>query len=244
MDKSIEELIASPEFGNGRASPQSYTTAWVARIYNRDKTGPEFPQSLDYIRRNQMRDGSWGVEKFSIFDRIVSTLSAIICLKQWNCKEDQEQIEKGVQFIKHNLIQLDELDKLKSQMSVGFELLLPALIDEANVNGFVFHHDEIIQKYRTERKVKLDKIEKCEKFCKWVSGFGAWYFNLEGLATKYKDNQIEEMIGRDGLICGCYSATAYALWRGIESRESFEQHSTSCCRKPRWCAQYYQISGV
>ena len=58
----IRELIKK-NFGNGSATAQVYATSWVARISNKDKNLPEFPESLDYIRRTQFDDGSWGSKK-------------------------------------------------------------------------------------------------------------------------------------------------------------------------------------
>ena len=223
MEK-LEYLMNSTQFGNGKATDNSYTTAWVARIHNEDKTEPEFPECLDYIRRNQLIDGSWGaIKPFFIFDRIVSTLSAVICLKQWNYIDDQDIIAQGVKFIKNNLIHIGNLNEIKSQLSAGFELLLPALIDESNQMGLYFGSDGVIDEYRKEKERKVKMIKYCEQSNRDMPGFGSWYFSLEGLGSLYTNEQIEGMIDSNGLICGCYSATAFALIRGIESKASLEQ---------------------
>ena len=224
MDNQIDKSIDSDTFGSGVATNNSYTTAWVARIYNKDKTGLEFPQCLEYIRRNQLIDGSWGSKKpFLIFDRIVSTLIAVITLKQWNYKDDQDRIGKATKFIKNNLIQIGDLDEIKSKLTAGFELLLPALIDQSNQLELHFGSDHIIDKYRKEKERKTKLIKICEESNRDMPGFGSWYFSLEGLGSLYSNHEIESMIDSNGLICGCYSATAFALFRGIESKSSLER---------------------
>ncbi|KAJ4768861.1 Isopimaradiene synthase [Rhynchospora pubera] len=81
---------------SGHISPSAYDTAWVARIVsNMDPTKPHFPMCLEWVHKNQLRDGSWGdPSRYLVYDRLLNTLSCILALRQWNTGE--AQIEKDV----------------------------------------------------------------------------------------------------------------------------------------------------
>lgn len=69
--------------GDGEITVSPYDTAWVALVA--DDGRPQFPSSLDWISKNQLRDGSWGdARTFSIYDRIINTLACVVALKSWN----------------------------------------------------------------------------------------------------------------------------------------------------------------
>ena len=120
--QQLEEFIDSDEFGSGKMSGYVYAAGLVGRIPRKRVLQPEFPQCLDYLRRSQLSDGSWGSQyPVLIFDRIISTLSAIVCLKFWDCPVDTPLIENGCKYIKMNL---DNIEMPNDNMTVGFELLL------------------------------------------------------------------------------------------------------------------------
>ncbi|KAK8939592.1 hypothetical protein KSP40_PGU017304 [Platanthera guangdongensis] len=81
--------------GDGDISPSAYDTAWIARIPAADDASkPHFPTTLEWIRKNQLKDGSWGDKDFFfLYDRLVCTLSCILTLTLWG--QDEELIAKG-----------------------------------------------------------------------------------------------------------------------------------------------------
>lgn len=80
---------------DGETNASAYDTAWVARIPSTEEPSrPHFPQTVDWILKNQLEDGSWGEPTYYlVFDRLICTLSCVLALKTWNVAEDQ--IEKG-----------------------------------------------------------------------------------------------------------------------------------------------------
>ena len=81
--------------GYGETNPSAYDTAWVARIQALDGSDqPQFPETLEWILQNQLKDGSWGeVLYFLAYDRILATLACIITLTIWPTGE--AQVQKG-----------------------------------------------------------------------------------------------------------------------------------------------------
>ena len=82
--------------GYGETNPSAYDTAWVARIPAVDGSDkPQFPETLQWILQNQLKDGSWGERfYFLAYDRILATLACIITLTLWRTGETQ--LHKGL----------------------------------------------------------------------------------------------------------------------------------------------------
>lgn len=96
----IKMLLGS--LGKDRSTAQSvaYDTAWMARLSEKYASRSQFYSALNWLRKNQHLDGSWGGEIFHYHDRTVSTLAVLIALKQ--CGElhrDRKLIEKGEAFL-------------------------------------------------------------------------------------------------------------------------------------------------
>ena len=76
-------------------TPSAYDTAWVARVPAIDGScRPQFPQTVDWILKNQLKDGSWGTEShFLLSDRLLATLSCVLALHKW--KVADVEVEQG-----------------------------------------------------------------------------------------------------------------------------------------------------
>src|SRR5690242_2729851 len=62
-------------------SSTAYDTAWVGRVLATSLIAcSSYPQAIDWLRRHQQLDGSWGSDIEFFHDRILCTLSAIITL--------------------------------------------------------------------------------------------------------------------------------------------------------------------
>ncbi|XP_020588797.1 monofunctional pimaradiene synthase-like [Phalaenopsis equestris] len=123
--KEIKELFSS--IGDGEVSPSAYDTAWVARIPSMDDPNkPQFPTTLEWVMKNQLEDGSWGEPIFfSIYDRLVCTLSCVITLTQW--KQGHELIAKGkVSIFLNNLDSTNDEDEY--DVFVTIYVLTPILV--------------------------------------------------------------------------------------------------------------------
>ena len=92
-------------FNEVELSVSSYDTAWVAMVPSPNSLqNPFFPECVNWLLDNQLRDGSWGLphrHPLFIKDAILSTLASVLALKRWNVGE--EQINKGMSTL-HFLI--------------------------------------------------------------------------------------------------------------------------------------------
>lgn len=120
------------ETGNSHLTASAYDTAWVARVPA--ATNPAvsaFPDALRWLNLNQRTDGSWG--EGGIPERIISTLSATIALKEFGSpNKDEQRVERGRRFVWQSLVALPEDS---SSLPIGFELLLGTLLAEAELVG-------------------------------------------------------------------------------------------------------------
>lgn len=145
----------------GLMSPAAYDTAWLARVPDEnDSFAPVYPEALSWLRKVQRPDGSWGSDIDYAHDRVISTLAVILALAQWNNTnksnyiniEDTHIIDRGLEYIQKNA------DRLEHELPAGgFELILPALIQDAARFGLDVHHQAFLR-YERMRDEKLAKI--------------------------------------------------------------------------------------
>ncbi|KAK8953146.1 hypothetical protein KSP40_PGU020805 [Platanthera guangdongensis] len=142
---------------DGDISPSPYDTAWIARIPAADDASkPHFPTTLEWIRKNQLKDGSWGDKDFFfLYDRLVCTLSCILTLTLWG--QDEELIAKGLHFLQ---TRTQDLDKEKSiTRTAGFEIIFPSMLKEARSFGLNLPYDlPCLKQIITLREEKITKI--------------------------------------------------------------------------------------
>jgi halimadienyl-diphosphate synthase len=82
--------------------------------------------ALEWLRENQLADGSWGGSIPYSHDRVICTLAAMIALKKWGDQNDKRRIRKA-------RLGLDRAFKgISTEVAtVGFELIVPLLLEEA-----------------------------------------------------------------------------------------------------------------
>jgi halimadienyl-diphosphate synthase len=121
------------ELGGGRADGTAYDTAWVGRLATR-YPHQHFTAALDWLRRNQLDDGTWGAPSYHHHDRYISTLAAMLALHDAGDKpRDARLIEFGRQALWRIVGKLERDD----QDTIGFPLLSVALTKEAQERGYV-----------------------------------------------------------------------------------------------------------
>lgn len=126
---AVDELLGV--LGEGKIDSLAYDTAWIARL-NERFPGHGFDQALEWLRKHQLPDGSWGGEFLHYHDRIICTLSAIIALHQCqSCAQDRERIRRGETFIWQNFGRLH----FDAHDTIGFPVLAVALVREARKLG-------------------------------------------------------------------------------------------------------------
>jgi halimadienyl-diphosphate synthase len=132
LHRSSQQLLT--EIGPGhRISRSAYDTAWVARLIDLDE--PLGMAALDWLRAHQLPDGSWGAESPRYFhDRLICTLAAMIALARCGQAEDHKRLQRAqlaLEFVAGGL-SADPAGE-----TVGFEMLVPTLLAEADTMGVI-----------------------------------------------------------------------------------------------------------
>jgi halimadienyl-diphosphate synthase len=129
IDASTERLLVT--LGAGSMDSVPYDTAWIARlapVY----PGRGFEQAIDWLRRNQHPDGSWGSPLLHYHDRFICTLSAIIALRiVGQGARDQKRVQRGEEFMWHAIPRLHQ----DFNETIAFPLLVTTLSKEAESLG-------------------------------------------------------------------------------------------------------------
>ena len=133
MDYRAQTHKLLQEIGPGRMRSTAYDTAWIARLA---ETGePIGVQALDWLRENQLPDGSWGAREVHYYhDRLISTLAAMTALGRCGNGKDQDRLQRaklGLDILVRGL-RADPVGE-----TVGFEMIAPSLLTEVNAIGLV-----------------------------------------------------------------------------------------------------------
>src|SRR3972149_6276291 len=110
-------------------STTAYDTAWVARVPAlNDSCERDFPEALEWLRRHQHPDGSWGSRQKYYHDRVICTLNALIALAEYGHEPaDRLMIQRGESYLHGNVPHLSS----EPHETVGFELIVPTLTERA-----------------------------------------------------------------------------------------------------------------
>jgi len=203
--RDILEIIH--QMGAGHMNNTAYDTSWVARLHEID---PKLSiEALQWISENQLPDGSWGAPKVMYYhDRVVSTLAAMLALtRRGRRSSDKWQIEKG-------LIALEKITSGATRglaadpngATVGFELIIPTLIHEAEELGLIKKQgDRILGRMKLLRHQKMEKLNGLR-----ISRHLTPAFSLEMTGTDRQDlidiDNIQEV---NGSVANSPSATAF-----------------------------------
>lgn len=206
-DSIIDQIgIGKP----GLMSPAAYDTAWLARVpEENDSSVPAYPEALTWLRENQRPDGSWGSDIDYAHDRVISTLAAIIALSQWNNinnlnyinEKNNHTIKRGLEYIRNNAKRLEH-----ELPAGGFELILPALIQDAAKVGLDVRHQAFLR-YDRMREEKLAKIPPHLLYSRKAPIVHSLEFMGDDLDLK-KSELLQEPDGGVGIST---AATAYLL---------------------------------
>lgn len=209
MTNPIIDLLGS--LGPGKMSSLAYDTAWVALLGDIDQDLSN--HALNWIAENQLSDGSWGVEcPYYYHDRVISTLAAMIALtKRGKRHHDQRQIERGLAALE--LVTTGATQGLSADpngSTVGFEMIAPTLVDEAEKLGIIKRQGErVLGKLSRQRAEKLSLIQGKMINRYLTVAFSAEMAGIDGLHKLDIDNLQEE----NGSVGNSPSATAYFALR-------------------------------
>jgi halimadienyl-diphosphate synthase len=181
----------------------AYDTAWLASVPARaDRRNSRFPTSLRWLANNQLSDGSWGSSVRYEHDRILCTLAALAPLAQFGRRDvDRRTVEAGTRY----LWQHGHLLNREPVELVGFELLLPTLVERARAAGVaVPPHLDI---YAAERARKLELIPNHALYSPQTTVV----HSLEFLGNGVDPDRLRSAQAANGSIGNSPAATAFFL---------------------------------
>ena len=190
------------EIGPGRMMTTAYDTAWVARL--RGLGEPMSEQSLEWLRRSQLPDGSWGARDIRYHhDRLVSTLAAMTALAREGRPQDRKRWERA-QLALETLTQGLRADPAGE--TIGFEMIVPSLIAEARFLGLIERQPlEVLNRLARYRAAKLAALPQGMINRHVTVAFSAEMAGPDGL----KLLDVNDLQERNGSVGHSPSATAY-----------------------------------
>jgi halimadienyl-diphosphate synthase len=173
----------------------------MARVKGPDG-GPRWPELIEWLLQNQRPDGSWGGEIEYYHDRIICTLIAILALHEnGRSKESRSIIRHGETYIWQHLHLLPR----DPYELVGFELIIPTLLGEAQQAGLnVPNHTCGYEKIQTT-KLKLIPAEML------YSPQISTVHSLEFLGKSANHQKIQSALNSLGALGNSPATTAYYL---------------------------------
>jgi halimadienyl-diphosphate synthase len=195
--------------GNGRMSNSAYDTAWIARLAEPDSNISN--HALGWICNNQLPDGSWGAKDIIYYhDRVICTLAAMIALTSHGRRaRDKIQIERGIEALERITSGATKgLAADPNGATVGFEMIAPTLIDEAERLGIIKQQaNRILGRFSKLRASKVAKLEGRKIDRKITPAFSAEMAGNDHVALLDADNLQEQ----NGSVGNSPAATAYFL---------------------------------
>lgn len=141
----IQQVIDGIEskHGFGSMSPAVYDSAWLAML-SKPVGGNKvwlFPECLDYVLSQQQEDGSWP-SYASAIDGILNTAASLLCLQRHlnalAATDNQIDFAYSVDRAKTALQRLLDQWHVASTVHVGFEIVVPALLEYLDAEGMRF----------------------------------------------------------------------------------------------------------
>src|ERR1700693_2848901 len=149
------ECLASLQQGAISASP--YNPAFVARLRQPDDPkAMAYPQTLGWLLRSQNADGSFGTVLPIPKDKLVSTLSALVALADLP-QHLQDAVVHRARTKALRFVYEDTGNWQTGPDMAGFELVLPALLDEAKVRGLPLPYERFMG-ISAQRDAKIGHI--------------------------------------------------------------------------------------
>jgi halimadienyl-diphosphate synthase len=200
----LDELPAFlAQVGSSKQGSTAYDTAWVGALSAPDQARPRFPQALEWINTHQHPDGSWGAPAPYYHDRILSTLCAVLTVQGWGRRAaDRDRVERGLNYIWRNAHRLPH----DPAETVGFELILPTLLDAAAARGLRLPQSAFAQTH-ARRAEKLARVPLDLMYNRGTP----LPINLESLGASFvpaRAGGVQEANGSDG---SSPAATAFLL---------------------------------
>ena len=207
MDIKAELISLLSNIGTGKMSGSAYDTAWIAQLGEIDRELSN--QALDCLVEDQLPDGSWGAEKpFYYHDRVVNTLASMLALTRHGRRAlDKRAINAGIKALEQ--ITSTATRGLKADhngATVGFEMIVPTLVEEAEQLGIISQQrDRILGRLGRSRIKKIEMLKGSRISRNLTFAFSSEMAGLDGQNILDIDNLQEN----NGSVGNSPSATAY-----------------------------------
>jgi halimadienyl-diphosphate synthase len=213
-------VLLGPPATRPGISGVAYDTAWLAGLPDRvDRRQSRYPTTLRWLADNQLSDGSWGSSVRYEHDRILCTLASLAPLAEFGRRsEDRAAVEAGTRYLwQHGHLLGREPVEL-----VGFELLLPALVERARVAGVIVPpHLDV---YAAQRQRKLELIPEHALY----SPKTTVVHSLEFLGHQADLVRLRRAQGDNGAIGNSPAATAFFLRQSQTDNQHALKYLESC----------------
>jgi halimadienyl-diphosphate synthase len=212
LENSVEDIlkIEAPR----PIQPTDYDTCWVARLTNPDGS-VAYPDLLEQMLERQHPDGSWGGTIPYAHDRILTTLAIVLLLARSGRRQrDHAQRLAGERYIWQHARKL----RHEAYRTVGFEMILPTLLSEAEELGVNLPYAQL-QYYQQERTRKLSLLPAKRLFEVRTSAL----FSLEAFADEIDVEGATRLLLEDGSMATSPSATAFLLSQVSDWRSHFPE---------------------
>jgi halimadienyl-diphosphate synthase len=200
LHQGVRDLLQ--EIGPGRMTSTAYDTAWIARLGALD--GPMGERALEWLRAHQLADGSWGASEPRYYhDRAICTLAAMTALARQGRAQDRTRCQRAQRALE---AVTKRLAADPAGETIGFEMIAPTLLAEAEALGVVLRHNgRFLRRLAGQRAAKLASLPRGMVSRFVTAAFSAEMAGPDGLQLL----DVENLQEANGSVGHSPSATAY-----------------------------------
>jgi halimadienyl-diphosphate synthase len=201
LGQNVDNLLQ--EIGPGRRiSSSAYDTAWVSRLDDLDR--PLGEGALEWLRANQLADGSWGAsEPVYHHERVACTLSAMTALAKKGLAQDRTRLQRAQVALETHI---KGLKADPAGETIAFEMIVPSLLDEAQELGIGQRQNgDLLGRLSRMRAAKLAALPRKTVSRHVTVSFSTEIVGSDGLHLL----DAEDLQGDDGSVSCSPSATAF-----------------------------------
>ncbi|KAF2706117.1 Ent-kaurene synthase [Pleomassaria siparia CBS 279.74] len=198
--------------GLGAFTPAIYDTAWLSMIVKETNGSKRllFPKCFTYLLEQQQEDGSW-LCYASPIDGILNSLAALLSLIKYSRHDfcsviERSLLEPHIEKAKDAVIKMLSEWDVENTVHVGFELLVPSLLEQLEKYDATF---EFPQRDRLAR-LHLRKISKFPVEILYGTKMSTLLHSIEAFVGKIDFDRVHHHLTH-GSMFGSPSATAAYL---------------------------------
>lgn len=140
VNRVLASLMTTSEVASA-----AYDTAWLLRLSNKFPRY-SFDSGIDWLRRHQHEDGSWGSDVYFYHDRLICTLVATLALLEVGDPQDRFAIQKAKIFLNQPAsLEQDLMD------TIAYPHIVAALADEIALYG-IYIGRHLIPRQKIKKK--------------------------------------------------------------------------------------------